>query len=122
MTRRPTRPGLSPEDGGVTSKLAEADERGATVPSVADDGEIVNPEGMFSVTTARRKGWLGRVGQGGADAEGALGECVDRHVAAAGQVERESWSGTSPGPAGRHARTNCRAGSPAASRRRGSPH
>ena len=57
MASRLTRPGDSPEVGAVTSKLADRDPPGGTVPSDAGpDGEIVQPDGADSETDAAVSG------------------------------------------------------------------
>ena len=57
LASRPTRPGLSPEDGAVTLKLADAAAPAATVPRAAGpDGETVHPAGALSKMEALRSG------------------------------------------------------------------
>src|SRR5580704_1334467 len=53
----PARPGVSPEDGAVTWKLADPAAPAATVPRAAAlDGETVHPAGAFSKIDALRSG------------------------------------------------------------------
>src|SRR3984893_15406987 len=58
VASRPTSPGVRPEDGAVTWKVAEAEPPGATVPSDCGvDGEVVQPPGgAVSATEAPRSG------------------------------------------------------------------
>ena len=58
MASRLARPGLSPDDGAVTVKVAEADAPGATVPSdTPPDGETVQAgDGGASDTEAPPSG------------------------------------------------------------------
>lgn len=57
LASRPTRPGVSPEAGAVTWKLADAAAPAATVPRLAGpDADTCHPAGAFSTMVALRNG------------------------------------------------------------------